>query len=151
MFKVDVDSIEAYFAFDSARQSELERMDRMIRDTAPKLQRYFHKGTPPGEPGMRFKMIGYGPLIYPAKGGKTLEWPSVGMALQKSYISLYFSVRRDGRLVTEDYRDRLGALRTGTGKFSFVRFDDLQQECLAQLLHEAQDLYEVDPARKPAH
>lgn len=147
MFKVDVDSIEAYFAFDPARQSELERMDRMIRDTAPRLRRYFHKGTPPGEPGMRFKMIGYGLLNYPAKGGKVLEWPAVGMALQKNYISLYFAARKHGRLVTEDFRDRLGAQRTGEGNFSFVRFEDLNQESLSQLLIETQALYEVDPAR----
>jgi hypothetical protein len=149
MLKVDVDSIEAYFAFDPARQSELERTDRMIRDTAPRLQRYFHKGTPPGEPGMRFKMIGYGPLEYPVRGGKLLEWPAVGMALQKSYISLYFAVRKHGRLVTEDYQDRLGAVRTGEGNFSFTRFGDLNQHWLAALLTETQALYEVDPARKP--
>jgi hypothetical protein len=147
MFKVDVDSIEAYVAFDPARRPELEQMDVMIRTVAPELRRYLHRGTAPGEPGMRFKMIGYGLLEYPAKGGKLLEWPAVGIALQKNYISVYFAGKSQGKPVTEAYRDRLGALRMGDGNFSFVRFSDLKQDGLTALLRETQDLYEQDPAR----
>ena len=60
MFRVDVNSLKEYFDFDPERKIELQRLDRLIRSSAPGLKRYFHRGTPAGEPGMRFKMIGYG-------------------------------------------------------------------------------------------
>lgn len=41
---------------------------------------------------MRFKMIGYGKTQRPAGSGKLLDWPVVGVALQKNYISVYLSV-----------------------------------------------------------
>lgn len=57
MFRVDVETLEAYFAFDPKREADLRRLDELIRKAAPSLKRYFHKGAPQGEPGMRLKMI----------------------------------------------------------------------------------------------
>ena len=59
MFRVDADSLKEYFVFDPEREIELQKLDRLIRSSASGLKRYFHRGTPAGEPGMRFKMIGY--------------------------------------------------------------------------------------------
>ena len=70
MFRVDVDSLEAYFAFDPKREGDLRRLDALISKAAPSLKRHFHKGTPAGEPGMRFKMIGYGKSFYHATTGE---------------------------------------------------------------------------------
>jgi hypothetical protein len=74
MFRVDVETLEAYFAFDPKREADLHRLDVLIRKAAPSLKCYFHKGTPAGEPGMRFKMIGYGKSFYRAT--KTSSGPS---------------------------------------------------------------------------
>jgi len=51
MFRVAADSLEAYFAFDPRRKGDLQRLDQLIRAAAPSLERYFHEGTPAGEPG----------------------------------------------------------------------------------------------------
>jgi hypothetical protein len=75
MFRVDVEILEAYFAFDPKREADLRRLDALITKAAPCLKRYFHKGTPAGEPGMRFKMIGYGKSFYHATTGEKVEWP----------------------------------------------------------------------------
>jgi hypothetical protein len=53
MFRVDVETLEAYFALDPKRETDLHRLDGLIRKAAPGLKRYFHKGAPEGEPGMR--------------------------------------------------------------------------------------------------
>jgi hypothetical protein len=87
MFKAPAESLEAYFNFDPARKRDLESLDALIRRNAVGLARYFHQGTPPGEPGMRFKMIGYGPFHYPTKSGASVLWPVIGVALQKNYIA----------------------------------------------------------------
>src|SRR5579863_8920502 len=112
MFRVDVDSLEDYFDFDLMRTSDLQRLDKLIRRSAPGLKRYFHRGTPAGEPGMRFKMIGYGKSQYLAAGAGTyVEWPAVGVALQKNYISVYLSVMKDGAPLLASYAGKLGELR----------------------------------------
>lgn len=89
MFRVTADSLESYLDFDPARKPDLLRLHDLIRKAAPGLRRYFHKGTPAGEAGMRMKMIGYGKFRYAIKSGKTAEWPVIGVALQKNYISMY--------------------------------------------------------------
>jgi hypothetical protein len=125
MFRVDVETLEAYFAFDPKREADLGRLDALISKAAPGLKRHFHKGTPAGEPGMRFKMIGYGKSFYHATTGEKVEWPVVGVALQKNYISVYFAVTKRGAAVTDPYVGRFGELRMGRDNFSFERFDDL--------------------------
>jgi Domain of unknown function (DU1801) len=129
MFRVEVNSVAAYVAFDPARRGDLEGLDALIQAAAPQLGQYFHAGTPAGTPGMRFKMIGYG-LTTSANG---VEWPRVGVALQKNYISVYVQAGT----VLERYRGRLGELRMGRGNFSFVRFAELKADVAEEMLREA--------------
>lgn len=140
MFRVDVDSLDAYLAFDPDREHELRAFDEMMRSGAPRLTRYFHQGTPPGEPGMRFRMIGYGRFHYLAKG-KSVEWPVIGLALQKNYISAYVSPKVDGRPVTELYSANLGATRVGDGNFSFVSVSQMDEAAFRSLVSEAERLF----------
>src|SRR5262245_36996945 len=88
MFKVEADSLDAYLKFDPQRRVELEKLDALLRRSAPKLKRHFHSGTPAGEAGMRMKMIGYGRFRYASRSGGMVDWPVIGVALQKNYISL---------------------------------------------------------------
>lgn len=71
MFRVEVDSLKDYLDFDLSRKSDLQNLDKFISRSAPGLKRYFHRGTPVGQPGMRFKMIGYGKFQYVARTGNT--------------------------------------------------------------------------------
>src|SRR5579862_2079601 len=108
MFRGDANSLEEYIEFDQTRKAELEKIDSLIQESAPSLRRYFHRGTPLGEPGMRFKMIGYGRFYYLASSGVAVEWPAVGVALQKNYISVYFSVAMNDEPVIRRYVGKLG-------------------------------------------
>lgn len=147
MFRVDVDSLEDYFNFDPGRKSDLQQLDALIRKSAPELKRYFHQGTPAGEPGMRFKMIGYGKFHYlAARSGKSVQWPAIGVALQKSYISVYFSIVKDGAPLVQSYAGKLGELRSGPNNFSFRSFQDLDHRALAALLREADQTFHADAA-----
>jgi hypothetical protein len=110
MFRVTADSLAAYLDFDPERKPDLVRLHALIRETAPVLKRYFHSGTPAGEPGMRMKMIGYGKFRYAIKSGKSIDWPVIGVALQKNYISVYVSVTRVGSPIVQAYAGKLGEL-----------------------------------------
>ena len=144
MFRVTADSLAAYLDFDPTRKSDLEKLDAVMRKTAPALKRHFHQGTPAGDAGMRMKMIGYGKFRYAIKSGKTTSWPVVGVALQKNYISVYLSITKDGAPIAQSYAGRLGELRMGRNNFSFEKFDDLNTEALSSLLAEAADIFKSD-------
>lgn len=141
VFKVTADNLQSYFNFDPDRTSDLRKLDGLLKKAAPTLKRYFHQGTPVGEPGMRFKMIGYGKFNYLARSGQQVEWPVVGVALQKSYISVYLSITKNGVPLVQSYAGRLGELRMGNNNFSFVKFEDLELPAVSSLFAEAEKLF----------
>jgi hypothetical protein len=97
---------------------------------------------------MRFKMIGYGKSHYLAKAGQQVEWPVVGVALQKSYISVYLSVTKNGAPLVQSCAGRLGECRMGQNNFSFVRFDDLNFAAISALFAEADQIFNAGPGRR---
>ena len=147
MFRVDADSLKDYLDFDLNRESDLHNLDKLIRRSAPTLKRYFHRGTPAGHPGMRFKMIGYGKLQYVARSGQSVDWPAVGVALQKNYISVYLSVKKEGAPLLRSYSGKLGELRAGHNNFSFKAYEDLDVRRLASLFAEAEQIFNSDLRR----
>jgi len=145
MFRVQADSLQAYLDFDPDRKPDLLKLHKLMQGSAPSLKRNFHQGTPAGEAGMRMKMIGYGRFRYAIKSGKTAEWPVIGVALQKNYISVYVAVTRAGAPLVPSYAGRLGELRTGGNNFSFEKFDDLIAPIASALFAEAAAIFEADP------
>jgi hypothetical protein len=139
-----VDSLKDYLEFDLTRKSDLQNLDKLIRRSAPGLKRYFHQGTPAGEPGMRFKMIGYGKFQYLARPGRYVDWPAVGVALQKNYISVYLSVMKEGASLIHSYSGKLGEWRVGRNNFSFRAYEDLDVRQLARLFAEADQIFHSD-------
>jgi hypothetical protein len=75
---------------------------------------------------MRMKIIGYGKFRYAVKSGKTIEWPVIGVSLQKNYISVYVAVRKNGC-------------------FSFERYDDLKIDAVSSLFAEIARILENEP------
>ena len=73
------------------------------------------------------------------------KWPIVGLALQKNYISLYTSVVKDGAPITDRYKGSLGELKIGRGNFSFVTFDQLDQDTVVALLKDIDKTLRLDP------
>jgi hypothetical protein len=145
MFRVEAASVEEYLDFDPARRAELVAFGDLMAANAPRLERHFHVGTPAGEPGMRFKMIGYGQFHYPAASGALVAWPVVGLALQKNYISVYLSVTKANAPVLASYASALNALRTGGNNFSFRRLIDIERPVLEALIAEVGAIASNDP------
>ncbi|TPM25925.1 hypothetical protein [Mesorhizobium sp. B2-3-4] len=145
MFDVTATDLHSYFNFDAEREADLRKFGGLIRKAAPSLACHFHQGTPAGSAGMRMRMIGYGMFRYSTKSGKSTEWPVIGMALQKSYISVYLSVTTDGKPILDRYRGKLGEMRSGRNNFSFVRFEQLRTEMVAKLIAETAEVFNTDP------
>ena len=94
---------------------------------------------------MGFKMIGYGKFQYVARNGQYMDWPVVGVALQKNYISVYLSVTKDGASLIQLYSGKLGQLRVRRKHFSFRTYEDLDVRLLASLFAEAEQIFQSDP------
>lgn len=73
-------TLDEYFNADPVRKNDLEALDILIRDTAPKLDRWFYAGASDGKPGMRMSLIGYGAFQYEMSQasvwcGRLSAWP----------------------------------------------------------------------------
>jgi hypothetical protein len=145
MHKVQAKTLDEYFNADPVRKSDLEALDVLIRDAAPRLDRWFYAGASDGKPGMRMSLIGYGAFQYEMKSGERVEWPIVCVALQKNYMTLYTSVFKDDTPIVDQYIGRLGELKTGINNFSFVTFDQLDRDAVTALLKDIEDTIQQDP------
>lgn len=135
MFIVAASSLQEYFAADPAREADLRAVDRLIREAAPELTREFFGGTGAGKPGMGMSLIGYGKFQYRVRSSpEPIDWPVIGLALQKNHISLYVSAVRDGRYLVEDYASELGKVSLGRNCVRFAKADDLDGSGLGSLV-----------------
>ncbi|KAA0021094.1 DUF1801 domain-containing protein [Antrihabitans cavernicola] len=141
MFRVTAASVDEYFAFDAVREADLRAVDAIIRSAAPSLNRWFVGGTPAGEPGMAMSMIGYGQFHYTVKSSTVrVAWPVVGLALQKSYFSVYISAvditARDGdRPFTTTYPHSIGSVNISpTGALRFARAADVDSHKFSTMI-----------------
>ena len=46
MFRVNAATLDSYLDFDPIRKIDLQKLDKLLKQSAPGLKRYFHKGTP---------------------------------------------------------------------------------------------------------
>ncbi|GAA3440102.1 hypothetical protein GCM10018954_097250 [Kutzneria kofuensis] len=140
MFTVAARTLTEYFTADPAREPELRQVDKAIRAGAASLKRYLFTGTGTGRPGMSMTMIGYGTFQYRVAGSdEPIDWPMLGLALQKNYISLYVAAVVGDRYLVEDYAGKLGKAKVGRNMVRFAKAAELDQDNFAELLGRIDD------------
>lgn len=90
--------------FDAVRP-DVEKLDKEIVKIMKGESRTLWKGTFWG--GTEQNIIGYGDLVYDRKG-KTVNWFKIGVAVQKSYISLYVDAVEDNKYLGQTHDADLG-------------------------------------------
>jgi hypothetical protein len=90
--------------------------------------------------GTHQRIIGYGALRQPRPSGETVDWFVVGLAAQKSYLSLYVSAVEDGQYLVKRYADRLGKVKVGSANVTFRRLADLHLPVALEMATRARDL-----------
>lgn len=129
MFKpTDAADPAAYIAaLDQPRRGEIERLDALIRATAPGL----------GPAYLQSGMLAYGPFHYAYSSGREGDWFLVGLASRKAYISLYVTAAGPGGYLAESYRDRLPKADIGRSCVRIKRLSDVDLDVLAELIGRA--------------
>lgn len=100
------------------RRLALTVLDGAIRQAAPKLK-----------PKMRDMMgkpvLSYGEFPYTFADGKVGTWFTIGLASNKSYLSLYICCCDEHGYLIDQHKTKLGKVRTGRSCINFKRLEDL--------------------------
>ena len=125
------DEIEAWFSAAGLRKEELRRVDALVMQAAPGIDRQL---VPAGSG----KMLGYGLMPYRPKSAKeTTMTPLLSLAAQKRHLSLYVCAVVDGAYLDEARADRLGKVTCCKSCIRFTSLDKVDDEELSALVRDA--------------
>ena len=125
--KVKADSIPSYIAsLPDDRKAIVRSLDKLIRKTVPKLKPHF-----------AFNMLGYGSFKYLNHKKELILWPTLALASQKQYLSLYVCALEDGKYIAEKYKKELGKVSVGKSCIRFKKLSDLNLDTLKTILKTA--------------
>ena len=125
------DAIEAWFESAGPRAEELRRVDALVTDAAPGIDRQL---VPMGASAM----LGYGLMPYRPKSARVATtWPLIALAAQKRHLSLYVCAVIDGEYLAEARADRLGKASCGKSCIRFSSLDAVDAVELGALVRDA--------------
>jgi len=125
MFKsVKAKSSQEYFnALSQDRREIMEFLDVFIKTNAPTLK-----------PNFIYNMPGYGSFKYKNYKKEIIDWPTIAIASQKNYISLYVcAVDKDG-YIAEQYSNDLGKVSVGKSCIRFKKLEDVNLDILKKVI-----------------
>jgi hypothetical protein len=124
--QLKVSSPAEYIAkLEEPRKTEIAALDALIRKTAPKLEPFIHIG-----------ILAYGPWRYKYATGREGDWFRIGVASNKSYISLYICACDDQGYIPERYKAALPKANIGKSCVRFKRLSDLEPTALKKMIRE---------------
>lgn len=115
-------------------------------DTAPKerkeiilfLHQFIQKVAPNLKSHFANNMLGYGSFPYKNYKKEMILWPTVALANQKNYVSIYICSIVDGQYVAEKYKNELGKVKIGRSCISFKKLEDINLLVLKKVLRIAE-------------
>lgn len=125
MFKpVKAKTIKEYLAaLPPERREPVEFLHEFIQKISPKLKPHF-----------AYNMLGYGSFKYKNYKKEIIDWPTVALASQKNYISLYVCALEGGEYLAEKYQADLGRVSVGRSCIRFKKLADLNLPTLKKVL-----------------
>jgi uncharacterized protein YdhG (YjbR/CyaY superfamily) len=125
MFKpVKAKTIKEYFAqLPPERREPMEFLHAFIQKISPKLK-----------PNFLYNMPGYGSFKYKNHKKEMLNWPTIALASQKNYISVYVCAVSDGEYIAEKHKHELGKVSVGKSCIRFKKLEDVNLKTLEKVL-----------------
>lgn len=108
------------------------------REPVTFLHTFIQKVAPTLTPHFASNMLGYGSFKYKNYKKEIIDWPTVALASQKNYISLYVCAVQNGEYVAEKYKDTLGKVSVGKSCIRFKKIDDLNLKTLEKVIKMAE-------------
>lgn len=125
MFKpVKAKSVKEYFdQLPPERRAPILFLDKFIKKMAPSLK-----------PVFSYNMPGYGMFKYKNYKGEILDWPTVALASQKNYISVYVCAVENGEYIAEKHKEELGKVSVGKSCIRFKKIEDVNLKTLEKVI-----------------
>lgn len=128
--KIAARTIEALFTASDHLEADLRALDRLIVETAPDLKRQLFAGP-------SITMLGYGEMSWENRSASGV-WPLIGVAPQKTGISIYVAAEKDGVPLAQHYgKSRLGKVNNGKNCIRFRRLADIDVDELRRAVRDA--------------
>ena len=125
---VKAKSSKEYFAgLPKDRKEIMEFIDKFIKTNTPSLK-----------PNFLYNMPGYGSFKYKGAKKEMLDWPTIAIASQKNYISIYICAVDKLGYIAEQYKDDLGKVSVGKSCIRFKKIEDLNLNTLKRILQLAE-------------
>jgi hypothetical protein len=119
-------------------REDIATLDAVIVSAMPGVDRVVWEGKFWG--GTDQRIIGYGTYHYKGRSGAEGEWFIVGLAVQKTYLSLYVTGAADGTSLAKLYAPRLGKAKAGSANLQFKRASDVDLDVFRELVARAREL-----------
>lgn len=108
------------------------------REVVTSVHRFIQKVAPTLKPYFAYNMLGYGSFEYKNYKKETVNWPTIALASQKNYISLYVCAVKDGEYIAEKHKDKLGKVSVGKSCIRFKKLEDLNLDVLEKIIKMAE-------------
>ena len=105
------------------RKATILKLHNFIKKTVPKLKSHF-----------AYNMLGYGSFQCKNYKKELISWPTIALANQKNYISLYVCSIDAGQYIAEKYKKELGKVSVGKSCIRFKKLDDVNLPVLKKVL-----------------
>jgi hypothetical protein len=138
--KITDESVENYV--NNLKDEEITKLNDLVRKHLVGFKASLWRGVFWG--GTEQTIIGYGDVTYTRSDKKQVDWFIVGIARQKNHLSLYISARNDDGYLANLYAPKLGKVKTGAGRLSFNKLEDVKLNQLAKLLDEVYKSTEIN-------
>jgi uncharacterized protein YdhG (YjbR/CyaY superfamily) len=128
MFKpIKATTIQEYLnSMPPERQEVIRLLHQFIKDAAPSLK-----------PHYAYNMLGYGSFKYKNYKKEIIDWPTVALANQKNYVSIYVCAVKDGKYLAEENKARLGKVSVGKSCIRFNKLDQVNLDVLKEVIQAA--------------
>lgn len=113
-------------SLEEPRQSQIKKLDALIRKTVPSLKPYMESG-----------MLGYGKFHYKSKSGREGDWALIALSSRAQYISLYVCAADGKKYLPETYKKKLSKANIGKSCVRFKKIEDVDLKVIAQMLKDA--------------
>lgn len=104
------------------------------KDTVVQLHKFILKTVPKLKPHFAYNMLGYGSFLHRNYKHELITWPTVALANQKNYVSLYICSVDAGQYIAEKYKKELGKVSVGKSCIRFKKLDDVHLPALKKVL-----------------
>ena len=102
------------------------------------LHKFIQKSAPSLKPHFASNMLGYGSQKYKNYKKEIIDWPTVALASQKNYISLYVCATEGEEYIAEKEKDKLGKVSVGRSCIRIKKVEDLNLDALKDVLKRAE-------------